>query len=298
MTGRAMCGSCKWPRASVRKQALQRPAHWALLRAAGGGERAGAKLLRHAQGAVRGQTRRTPGGTRHHWVLSPGDTRGLVPTTVTVYRHLSPCRHRLPGRAVEPSPSSPVASPGAWHGVPPRFGAADAVQPAVLPRVACGGLLPVTTSPCWLPSGLPAATRVGQPLARRGGGGRLPVARGGTDAVGGTGRVPCLSSLTALVGTPPCTRMGPAVGTLFVVSACAGKRRSESRAAKEPPVRQPRICSVTQRHADTSDAQSLQHPWTPLPTRRASRVGSFVLGLALGTGVAILFSLLRTWFSV
>jgi uncharacterized protein involved in exopolysaccharide biosynthesis len=62
-------------------------------------------------------------------------------------------------------------------------------------------------------------------------------------------------------------------------------------------MRQPRTDAVTQRHASTPDAQSLQHPWPPMPTRRASRVASFVLGLALGTGVAVLFSLLRTWFS-
>src|SRR5262252_346224 len=33
-----------------------------------------------------------------------------------------------------------------------------------------------------------------------------------------------------------------------------------------------------------------------MPPRRASRVVSCVLGLALGTGVAVLCSLLRTWF--
>jgi hypothetical protein len=62
-------------------------------------------------------------------------------------------------------------------------------------------------------------------------------------------------------------------------------------------MKQPRTDPVTQRHASPPDAQRLQHPWPPRPTRRASRVGSFVLGLALGTGVAVLFSLLRTWFS-
>ena len=62
-------------------------------------------------------------------------------------------------------------------------------------------------------------------------------------------------------------------------------------------MRQHRTDAVTQRHASTPDAQSFQHPWPPMPTRRASRVASFVLGLALGTGVAVLFSLLRTWFS-
>ena len=34
-----------------------------------------------------------------------------------------------------------------------------------------------------------------------------------------------------------------------------------------------------------------------MPTRRVTRCVSFALGLALGTGVAVLFSLLRTWFS-
>ena len=101
-------------------------------------------------------------------------------------------------------------------------------------------------------------------------------------------------------GDAPLTRLGPhlgpAVGTLFVVSACAGKHCRTSRAAKEPPMSQPRPCSVTPHHASPLDAQSLQHPGASIPPRRASRVVSFVLGLALGTGVAVLFSLLRTWF--
>src|SRR5256885_82072 len=70
-------------------------------RAAGGGDRAGAELLRHTQGGGSQETIRrdgTLGGTRHHWVLSPGDMRCLVPTTMTIYRHLAICRHRLPGR--------------------------------------------------------------------------------------------------------------------------------------------------------------------------------------------------------
>jgi len=121
--------------------------------------------------------------------------------------------------------------------------------------------------------------------------------RGGMDAVGGTGRVPCLHSLTALVGMHPLTRLGPAIGTLFVISACAGKHCWTSRAAKEPPMRQPRPCAVTQRHASPLDAQSLQHPGAPMRPRRASRVVSFVLGFALGTGVAVLLSLLCAWFA-
>ena len=63
-------------------------------------------------------------------------------------------------------------------------------------------------------------------------------------------------------------------------------------------MRQPRTDAVTQRHASTPDAQSLQHPWPPMPTRRASRVASFVLGLALGTGVAVLLAQLSAWLSV
>jgi len=59
---------------------------------------------------------------------------------------------------------------------------------------------------------------------------------------------------------------------------------------------QPRTCSVTQRHASPLEAQSLQHPGAPMLPRRTSRVVSFVLGFALGTGVAVLLSLLRTWF--
>ena len=62
-------------------------------------------------------------------------------------------------------------------------------------------------------------------------------------------------------------------------------------------MRQPRTDAVTQRHASTPDAQSLQHPGAPMLPRRASRVVSFVLGFALGTGVAVVLSLLRTWFS-
>ena len=60
---------------------------------------------------------------------------------------------------------------------------------------------------------------------------------------------------------------------------------------------QPRTCSVTQRHASPLDAQNLQHPGAPMLPRLASRVVSFVLGFALGTGVVVLFSLLRTWFA-
>ena len=127
--------------------------------------------------------------------------------------------------------------------------------------------------------------------------GRAPGGAGGTGVVGGKGCVLFLYLLAAPVGTHPLTRMCPAVGTIFVFSACVGQSMSESRAAKEPPMKQPHTCSVTPTHASTPDAQSLPYPRTPMPTRRVSRCVSFALGLALGTGVAVLFSLLSTWFS-
>src|SRR5215471_15075737 len=131
-----------WPSASVRQQALQRTAHWALLgRLAVGSaqERSSCGTPREQSGD---QTRRY---ARGH---AAGEMRGLVPTTVTGYRHLAPGRHRILGRAVELPPSPPVARHGAGHGVPSHCGASDAVPPAVLPRVARGGLLPAMTRPC------------------------------------------------------------------------------------------------------------------------------------------------------
>jgi hypothetical protein len=62
-------------------------------------------------------------------------------------------------------------------------------------------------------------------------------------------------------------------------------------------MRQPRPYAITLTHAYTPDSDILQDTWTPMTTRRASRCMSFVLGLALGTGVAVLLSLFSTWFS-
>jgi len=62
-------------------------------------------------------------------------------------------------------------------------------------------------------------------------------------------------------------------------------------------MRQPRTPSIAQTYVYTPDNDMLQDLWTPLTTRRASRCVSFVLGLALGTGVAVLLSLLSAWFS-
>ena len=57
------------------------------------------------------------------------------------------CRPCLFVRSVRPLPSQAIACREVRHGVPPRFGASYAVQPAVLPRAARGGALPVTRSP-------------------------------------------------------------------------------------------------------------------------------------------------------
>ena len=62
-------------------------------------------------------------------------------------------------------------------------------------------------------------------------------------------------------------------------------------------MRQPRTPAIIQTHAYTPDKDMLQETWTPMTTSRASRCVSFVLGLALGTGVAVLLSLLSTWLS-
>ena len=62
-------------------------------------------------------------------------------------------------------------------------------------------------------------------------------------------------------------------------------------------MRQPRTYAITQTLASTLDTDHLQDTWTPMTTHRASRWVSFVLGLALGTGVAALLSRLSTWFS-
>jgi hypothetical protein len=62
-------------------------------------------------------------------------------------------------------------------------------------------------------------------------------------------------------------------------------------------MRQPRTSSISQTQAFTPDNDILQNTWTLTTTRRMSRVGSFVLGLALGAGVAVLLSLCSTWFA-
>jgi hypothetical protein len=62
-------------------------------------------------------------------------------------------------------------------------------------------------------------------------------------------------------------------------------------------MRQPRTHAIIQTYAYTPDKDMLQETRTPMTASRASRCVSFILGLALGTGVAVLLSLLSTWLS-
>jgi len=151
-----------------------------------------------------------PYGTRPHFQGHPrpcAHHRDDMPTPA------EKCRHCLCVRSTPPLPSQPIACRGVRHSLPPCFGAAYVVQPAVLPRAARGGPLPVTRQGPVL-----AAARPPPGLAsywRSGAAGGT----GGTDAVGGKGRVPFRGSLAALGGTNTRTRSGPAVGMIFVVAA-------------------------------------------------------------------------------
>ena len=61
-------------------------------------------------------------------------------------------------------------------------------------------------------------------------------------------------------------------------------------------MREQRTYSITQSYAYTPSKDILQRPQTSMTARRASKFVSFVLGLVLGTGVAVLLSLLSAWF--
>jgi len=61
-------------------------------------------------------------------------------------------------------------------------------------------------------------------------------------------------------------------------------------------MRQHRMYSTTQEYAYTPSKDILHRRQTPMTARRASKFVSFVLGLVLGTGVAVLLSLLSSWF--
>jgi len=63
-------------------------------------------------------------------------------------------------------------------------------------------------------------------------------------------------------------------------------------------LRQPRTYSVAQSYIYTPSKDIFQRSQTLRPAHRASRFVSFVLGLALGTGVAVLLAQLIAWLSV
>jgi len=61
-------------------------------------------------------------------------------------------------------------------------------------------------------------------------------------------------------------------------------------------MREQRTYSITQSYTYTPSKDILRRPQTSMTARRASKFVSFVLGLVLGTGVAVLLSLLSAWF--
>ena len=63
-------------------------------------------------------------------------------------------------------------------------------------------------------------------------------------------------------------------------------------------MRQYRTYSIAQAYAYTPSKDILQRLQTPVNAQRVSRFVSFVLGLALGTGVAVLLAQLSAWLSV
>jgi len=63
-------------------------------------------------------------------------------------------------------------------------------------------------------------------------------------------------------------------------------------------MRQYRTYSIAQAYAYTPSKGILQRLQTPMTAHRASKFVSFVLGLALGTGVAVLLAQLSAWLSV
>jgi hypothetical protein len=127
-----------------------------------------------AMGASRGTTQLLLSGGSRDAVFQPYGTRPHFqghPRPCAHHRDDMPtpaekCRHCLCVRSTPPLPSLPIACRGVRHSLPPCFGAAYVVQPAVLPRAARGGPLPVTRAHS---GGLAAAARAGQLLALRGG---------------------------------------------------------------------------------------------------------------------------------
>src|SRR5262249_4093944 len=108
-----------------------------------------------------------------------------------------------------------------------------------------------------------------------------------------------VQDLAILVDTNTLTHSGPAVGMIFVINpSICRKRICGSCAAKEQHMRQYRTYSIAQAYAYTPSKDILQRLQTPMTAHRVSRFVSFVLGLALGTGVAVLLAQLSAWLSV
>jgi hypothetical protein len=63
-------------------------------------------------------------------------------------------------------------------------------------------------------------------------------------------------------------------------------------------MRQYRSYSIAQAYTYTPSKDILQRLQTPMTAGRVSKFVSFVLGLALGTGVAVLLAQLSAWLSV
>ena len=63
-------------------------------------------------------------------------------------------------------------------------------------------------------------------------------------------------------------------------------------------MKQSRTYSIAQAYAYTPNKDILQRLQTPMTPHRVSKFVSFVLGLALGTGVAVLLAQLSAWFSI
>jgi hypothetical protein len=106
-----------------------------------------------------------------------------------------------------------------------------------------------------------------------------------------------VQDLAIIAGTNTLTRIGTVFGMIFVFLAGVLKNTGESRATKERHMREQRTYSSTQTHAYTPDKDILQDTRTPMTIRRASRFVSFVLGLVLGTGVAVLLAQLSAWLA-
>jgi hypothetical protein len=103
--------------------------------------------------------------------------------------------------------------------------------------------------------------------------------------------------LAIIGGMNTLMRIGPAFGMIFVILEGYSRILVSLVQHKERHMSEQRTYSSTQTHAYIPDKDMLPDTRTPLTTDRASRFVSFVLGLVLGTGVAVLLAQLSTWLS-